>query len=148
MFTSILFAIPLLAPQGSTIWVPDDHALIQDALLAAQSGDTVVVRAGTYYEYELNFGGKDILMTSEDGAEVTMVDGSSILPKVLQRCWMGSPSLVAPPGMEVESPSLMTRFLVPLRRPFKTVLLPIMLAAVVAGECIFVALQLPSSRTV
>ena len=77
MFTSIFFVIPLLVAQGSTIWVPDDHALIQDALLAGQSGDTVVVRAGTYYEYELNFGGKDIVMTSEDGAEVTVIDGMS-----------------------------------------------------------------------
>ena len=42
--------VGLGSANGAVIWVPDDYDKIQDALNAAQSGDTVMVRAGTYYE--------------------------------------------------------------------------------------------------
>ena len=35
---------------SSTIWVPDNHTRIQWAINNASDGDTIIVRAGTYYE--------------------------------------------------------------------------------------------------
>jgi hypothetical protein len=37
-----------LTAEGATIIVPDDYPIIQQAISAAISGDTVYVRAGTY----------------------------------------------------------------------------------------------------
>ena len=39
-----------VALAAKTIYVPDDHAKIQDAVNAAGIGDTIIVRDGTYYE--------------------------------------------------------------------------------------------------
>ena len=37
-------------PQSATIVVPDDFTTIQEAVDFAKPGDTVLVRAGTYFE--------------------------------------------------------------------------------------------------
>jgi parallel beta-helix repeat protein len=42
--------------------VPSDHVTIQGAIDAAVNGDTIVISPGTYNEYELNTGGKDIVI--------------------------------------------------------------------------------------
>jgi pectin methylesterase-like acyl-CoA thioesterase len=52
-FVSVMFHATLLSLAGAfsiskTIWVPDDYAKVQDAVNAAENGDTVRVRAGTY----------------------------------------------------------------------------------------------------
>ena len=57
------------------LWVPADHAAIQDAIAAAADGDLVCVSAGTYFE-NLDFLGKAIHVLGADGPEVTTVDGS------------------------------------------------------------------------
>jgi hypothetical protein len=55
-------------------WVPDDFASIQDAIDAAGPAMfTVNVRADTYYE-NIDFSGKDIYLTSEDGPGSTIID--------------------------------------------------------------------------
>ena len=40
----------------AVIRVPDDYAKIQTALNFAESGDTVLVSAGTYNEYNIDYG--------------------------------------------------------------------------------------------
>jgi len=52
---------------------------ISEAIDAAVSGDTIVVRAGTYFDtVPLNTGGKAITITSESGAEVTFIEGFAV----------------------------------------------------------------------
>jgi len=48
---------------------------IQLAIHIASNGDTVFVAAGTYYE-NISFNGKDIVVTSLQGAESTFIDGN------------------------------------------------------------------------
>ncbi len=70
------FPIPLLLPLlfQSTIYVPDDYPTIQNALWAAQAGDSIVVRAGTWNESGIVFSGKAVTVVSEDGPTATIVD--------------------------------------------------------------------------
>ncbi|MEZ4651347.1 MAG: FlgD immunoglobulin-like domain containing protein [Candidatus Eisenbacteria bacterium] len=58
-----------------TRWVPDDYTSIQGAIQASANGDEVVVRAGTYVE-NLDYLGKGIVVRSESGPAVTIIDGS------------------------------------------------------------------------
>jgi parallel beta-helix repeat protein len=62
---------------GETRLVPQDYPTIQDAIDAASDGDTVVVRAGTYYE-NLRFCGKTITVRSASGPESTIIDGGDL----------------------------------------------------------------------
>jgi len=48
---------------ATIINVPDDFPTIQEAINASANGDTVLVATGTYYE-NINFNGKNILLTS------------------------------------------------------------------------------------
>lgn len=68
------------AAEGATWYVPDDIATIQGAIDAAQNGDIVIVRSdavhgGPYFE-NIDFKGKAITVTSEEGAKATTIDGS------------------------------------------------------------------------
>src|SRR5262245_25948628 len=60
---------------ATTIHVPADQPTIQAAIVAASNGDTVQVAPGTYVE-NVNFLGKAIRVTSEQGPEVTIIDGN------------------------------------------------------------------------
>jgi parallel beta-helix repeat protein len=66
---------------ANVIRVPADQQTIQAAITAATNGDTVQVATGTYVE-NLNFLGKAILVTSEQGPDVTIIDGNSAGPVV------------------------------------------------------------------
>ena len=58
-----------------TIRVPSaDQPTIQSAIDVADYGDTVLVAPGTYSEH-INFRGKAITVKSENGPEVTIIDG-------------------------------------------------------------------------
>ena len=57
--------------------VPDDYPTIQSAIIAAGSGDTVVVKPGTYTE-RLNFRGKAITVTSTDPSDWAVVESTII----------------------------------------------------------------------
>ena len=65
------------APAGATtIKVPSQKSTIQAAIDAAKNGDTVLVAPGAYKE-NINFKGKNIVVTSESGPERTIVDGGN-----------------------------------------------------------------------
>src|SRR5262249_5815074 len=66
---------------ASIIHVPADQPTIQGAISAAAAGDTVQVAPGTYPE-NLNFLGKTILVISEQGPDVTIIDGNQAGPVV------------------------------------------------------------------
>jgi len=65
------------------ITIPDEFTTIQEGIIQAVNGDTVLVSSGTYFE-NIDFLGKDILLTShflfsEDHSfiEQTIIDGSN-----------------------------------------------------------------------
>lgn len=60
----------------ATWYVPDDFDTIQEAIVGVGSGETIVVRSGTYGE-NIDFLGKAIILVSESGAATTTIDGSS-----------------------------------------------------------------------
>jgi parallel beta-helix repeat protein len=61
--------------EATTLKVPQDIATIQAAINAAQNGDTVLVAPGTYVE-SIDFLGKAITVTSEQGPGVTKIDAN------------------------------------------------------------------------
>jgi hypothetical protein len=64
------------------IRVPSDQPTIQAAINVANNGDTVLVAPGTYHE-NIYFGGKAITVTSENGPDVTIIDGRAADPVVI-----------------------------------------------------------------
>jgi hypothetical protein len=78
MVTSV-FATPLFA---TIIHVPADQPTIQAGINAASNGDTVLVSPGTYYE-QINFGGKAIVVRSQSGNKVTIIDGIGLVGPVV-----------------------------------------------------------------
>ncbi|MHC4946431.1 MAG: NosD domain-containing protein, partial [Planctomycetota bacterium] len=66
--------IPVVA-FAAVIHVPGDYPTIQEAIDAAEVLDTVLVDPGTYVE-NIDFLGKDILVRSVFGPEVTVIDGN------------------------------------------------------------------------
>lgn len=61
---------------ATVINVPSDYSLIQSAINASVSRDTIRVSPGTYYE-NIDFSGKEILLVSTDGAATTIIDASA-----------------------------------------------------------------------
>ena len=69
-------------PGAAATWYVDvggsGHFLtIQDGIDASSDGDTIVVAAGTYtgnYNYNLRFAGKKIVLISESGPDVTIIN--------------------------------------------------------------------------
>ncbi len=60
---------------STTIYVPDDYPTIQAAIDASFDGDVIVVRSGTYVE-NIDFLGKAVVLMSEEGPNVTTIDGN------------------------------------------------------------------------
>ena len=71
---SVGLSLPAVC-DAATIRVPADAATIQQAIDAAAAGDTVLVSPGTYVE-NITFRGKAIAVASEQGPEVTIIDGN------------------------------------------------------------------------
>ena len=63
-----------LSSSSDTLQVPLDYTSIETALNAASEFDVVIVGSGVYYEHDLDFQGKSILLMSEEGAESTIID--------------------------------------------------------------------------
>ncbi len=80
----VLLTTSLLAPGAATaavINVPGDQPTIQAGIDAALAGDTVLLAPGTYSgpgNHSLDFQGKDLILKSEDGAAVTVLDGEAL----------------------------------------------------------------------
>jgi len=71
-FGIFLFALPTAS--ADTIHVPKDLDTIMSAIHAASEQDVILVKPGTYTE-NINFLGKQISLISEEGPEVTWIDG-------------------------------------------------------------------------
>ena len=69
-------SITVVTAYSTTVTVPDDVATIQGAIDSADHGSMVLVKPGTYFE-NLDFAGKAILLISEQGPEVTIIDGQA-----------------------------------------------------------------------
>jgi hypothetical protein len=78
---------------GATLFVPDTHATIQDAIAAAAAGDRIVVRPGTYVE-NIDFLGKALTLISEKGPVLTRIDGGQAGPVVTLQNGEGPDSIL------------------------------------------------------
>ncbi len=61
--------------RGDTLCIPDDYYSIQEAIEAAEDGDTILVAPETYIE-NLDFFGKAVTVASEEGRDSTIIEGS------------------------------------------------------------------------
>jgi hypothetical protein len=77
IITALVFAGPSPA---NTINVPGDHALIQDAINAAENGDNILVQPGIYTgtgEQVVHLMGKSITLSAAGSPEATVIDGEA-----------------------------------------------------------------------
>jgi hypothetical protein len=59
--------------QATTIYIPGDYPTIQGGINGAFDGDTVMIAPGTYYEHEIDFMGKAIVVTGTDPEDSSVV---------------------------------------------------------------------------
>jgi hypothetical protein len=71
---TVALAALAIPASAATLNVPAQYPTIQSGINAANTGDTVLVAPGTYYE-NIDFKGKAITVTSSAGAASTIIDG-------------------------------------------------------------------------
>ncbi len=89
-YTLLIWVLPLTIASGATIHVPADSTTIQAALTAAQSGDTVLVQPGTYYENITWPSVNGIKLISAGDSSNTVIDGGGI-GRVIEMSWSPTP---------------------------------------------------------
>jgi len=72
-FLCLLLASSL---HSNTIHVPADSTTIQGGIDGSVAEDTVLVAPGTYYEHDIVFNGKAIVVKSDRGPDATVIDGN------------------------------------------------------------------------
>ena len=75
IFAIALVVFAYLPVSATIINIPDDYPTIQEGIDAAQNGDTVLVAPGVYVEI-IAVENKNILLTSEQGPEITSIQGN------------------------------------------------------------------------
>lgn len=75
---AMLIFVNIGCASASVIYVPDDYVKIQWAVDNADTGDTIIVRDGTYTENV--YVGKSLTIKSENGYDVTIVQASNPSP--------------------------------------------------------------------
>ncbi len=81
VISAILATIIVPPVMAATIIVPDQAPTVSAGINMATSGDTVLVRPGTYTE-NLDLGGKEILLLAEQGPAATTIFGASDAPTI------------------------------------------------------------------
>jgi len=74
---ALIIIFPAIPIHATTIHVPADSSAIQAGINGATEGDTVLVAAGIYTgdgNRDIDFGGKSILLMSEEGPDFTTID--------------------------------------------------------------------------
>ncbi len=83
---TILFFLYQAVVFAGTIHVPGDYSTIQEAISAAQDNDTILVAPGTYMESiefpNNQYGYDTVILLSEGGPDVTVIDGNLADPVV------------------------------------------------------------------
>ncbi len=74
----VLTVLTLGSTSGRTLLVPQEYPGIQAAIMDAQDGDVVVVSPDEYYE-TINFGGRNIVVTSIDPNDPEIVEETAII---------------------------------------------------------------------
>ncbi len=77
LFLAAGLSLPAFSASAATLGVPTQYATIQAAVSAASNGDTVLIADGTYTgpgNVDIDFGGKNITVTSQHGAASTIID--------------------------------------------------------------------------
>jgi len=84
LLSLILLSVAIRQAAAETRLVPADYATIQQAINDSNDGDVVIVAPGTYQE-NINFLGKNIVVTSTDPNNPEVVDTTIIRAKLKER---------------------------------------------------------------
>lgn len=85
---------------ADTIHVPQDHTTIQQAIDAAQSGDTIIVAPGTYHE-NLTIEFKSLTLQSQSDAVETIIAAADPQTVTVSVAFIDAPDLVTIDGFTI-----------------------------------------------